>query len=131
MQTKRPNLGTGTARLDQQSLSEAPRKPSPWPGTELAALLKRTKAKEECARLEEPRGAASWGTGTHKPVGEVRGDQTAESRNENRLGPKGWQFQSRKHQTGVRVQVQAWGPSEPRGKVGPSRSALSVMKSLG
>lgn len=35
-------------------------------------------------------------------------------RNENRLGPKGWQLQSCKHQTGVGVQVQAWGPAELR-----------------
>lgn len=97
MQTKRLNLGKGAARVEQLSLSERPGKLSPGPGKELAALLKRTKAKEECARLEEPRGAASWQTGTHKPVGEVHGDQTAERRNENRLGPNGWQLQSCKH----------------------------------
>lgn len=65
----------GTARLDQWSLSEGPGESSPWTGTEPAALLKRTKAK-----LEEARGAALWGTGMHKPVGKVYGDQTAESR---------------------------------------------------
>lgn len=42
--------GKNAARLNQQSLSEGPGKFSPGPGTELAALLKRTKAKEECAR---------------------------------------------------------------------------------
>lgn len=107
VQAERLNLGTGTARMDQQSLSEGTRKLSPWPGTELAALLKRTKAKVEYARQKDPCGAASWGTGMHKPVGEVCGHQTAESRNENRLGPKGWQLQSCKHQTGMGVQVQA------------------------
>lgn len=91
--------------------AEGPGKPFLMPRTELAELPKRTKAKEECGRLEGPRGAASWGTGTHEPVGEVRGDQTAESRNENRLGPKGQQLQSRKHQTGLGVQVQVWRPS--------------------
>ena len=63
---------------------EGPGKLTPWTGTELAALLKRTKAK-----LEEARGAALCGTGMHKPVGKVHGDQTAESRKENRLSPKG------------------------------------------
>ena len=85
LQAKRLNLGMGIARLDQWSLSEGPGKLTPCTGTELAALLKRTKAK-----LEEARGAAPWGTGMHKPVGKVHGDQTAESRKENRLGPKGW-----------------------------------------
>lgn len=75
--------------MNQQSLSEGPGNLSSGPGTELEALLERTKAKEESSRLEESHGAALRGTGTHKPVGEVRGDQTAESRNENRLGPKG------------------------------------------
>lgn len=51
--------GKNAARLNQQSLSEGSGKCSPGPGTELAALLKRTKAKKECARPEEPRGAAS------------------------------------------------------------------------
>lgn len=116
MQTKRLNLGKGAARLDQQSLSEGQGKLSPEAGTELAAVLKRTKAKEECVRLGGPHGTASWGTGTQKPVGDVHGDQTAESRNENRLGPKGWQLQSCKHQTGVGVREQAW---EIRGRMGP------------
>lgn len=58
-------------------------------GIELGALLQRTKAKEECARLEGPHGAVPWRPGRHKPVGEVRGDQTAESRNKNRRAPKG------------------------------------------
>lgn len=88
----RPNLREDVARLDQKGLSEGPRRPSLLPGMELAVLLKRTKNKEERARRKEPHGAASWGTDTHEPVGEVRGDQTAESRNENRLGPKGWQL---------------------------------------
>lgn len=75
--------------MNQQSLREGPGKLFSGPGIELEVLLERTKAKEESARLEESHGAALWGTGTHKPVGEVHGDQTAESRNENRLGPKG------------------------------------------
>lgn len=64
------NLGKGAARL------EGLRKLSPGAGTELATVLKRTKAKEEGTRLEEPHGAASWGKGTQKPGGEVRGDET-------------------------------------------------------
>lgn len=102
--------------------AEGPGKPSPMPNTELAELPKRTKAKEECGRLEGPRGAALWRTGTHEPVGEVRGDQTAESRNENRLGPKGQQLSFNPVNT-----RQAWGfrcrsgdPAEPRGRMGPS-----------
>lgn len=83
MKTKGWDLGKDAARLDQRACLR--------PGTELAALLKRTKAKEECVRLEEPHGAASWGMGMQKPVGEAHGDQTAENRNENRLGPKGFQ----------------------------------------
>lgn len=80
MYTKQLSLGKGTARLKQQSLCEGPEKLSSGPGTELEALLERTKTKGKCARLQQSHGAALWGTGTHKPVGEVHGDQTAESK---------------------------------------------------
>lgn len=84
--------GEGVASLDQPSLPEGLGKPSLVPGPQLAVLPKRTKAREDCTRLEGPHGAALWGTGMHKPVGEAHGDQTAESRNENRLVPKGGSF---------------------------------------
>lgn len=43
----RLNLGKGAARLTKKSLSEGLGQLSLGPGTELAALLNRTKAKEE------------------------------------------------------------------------------------
>lgn len=85
----------------------------------------------ECARLEGPSEAASWGTGTHKRVGEVHGDQTAESRNENRLGPKGQQLQLCKHQTsrgGFRCR--SGDPAELSRRMGPPQSPPSVMMTL-
>lgn len=85
----------------------------------------------ECARLEGPSEAASWGTGTHKRVGEVHGDQTAESRNKNRLGPKGQQLQLCKHQTsrgGFRCR--SGDPAELSRRMGPPQSPPSVMMTL-
>lgn len=85
----------------------------------------------ECARLEGPSEAASWGTGTHKRVGEVHGDQTAESRNENRLGPKGQQLQLCKHQTsGGGFRCRSGDPAELSRRMGPPQSSPSVMMTL-
>lgn len=85
----------------------------------------------ECARLEGPSEAASWKTGTHKRVGEVHGDQTAESKNENRLGPKGQQFQLCKHQRsrgGFRCR--SGDPAELSRRMGPPQSPPSMMMTL-
>ena len=85
----------------------------------------------ECARLEGPSEAASWGTGTHKRVGEVHGDQTAESRNENRLGPKGQQLQLCKHQpSGGRFRCRSGDPAELSRRMGPPQSPPSMMMTL-
>lgn len=108
----------GCSEADQKSMSEGLGQLSLGPGTELAALLNRTKAKEEWARLEEPHGAAMPRMGMHKPVGEAHGDQTAESRNENMLGPKGWQLQYRKHRQAWGFRCTPRGPIKPRGEEG-------------
>lgn len=99
--------------------AEGPGKPPLMPRTKLAELLKRTKAQEERGRLEGPRGAASWGTGTQEPAGEIRGDPTAESRNENRLGPKGQRLDPVNTSQARGLRCRPGDPAEPRARMGP------------
>lgn len=103
------------------------RKALPESGTELAVCKEQ---RPESARLEGPSRAASWGTGTHKRVGEVHGDQTAEGRNENRLGPKGRQLQLCKHQTSTGFRCRSGDPAELSRRIGPPQSSPPVTMTL-